>query len=108
MIKTGASGYFSRPQLMLDPQLFEGNQLHPHVRQAILDMFYNYMSSHYHNPERWTMLWLAGSGIGYQWNADRGNGDLDVLFGIDYNRFVQSNPAFSHYTREEVAEGLDN
>ena len=108
MIRPGASGFFSRPQLILDPQLFEGMTIRSHVRQAILDMFYNYMSSHFHDPTEWSMLWLAGSGIGYQWRADRGNGDLDVLFGLDYNKFLQSNPAYAHYTREEIAEGIDN
>lgn len=108
MLNTGASGYFSRPQLMLDPQLFEGNQIHPHVRQAILDKFYNYMDDRYHGARDWTMVWMAGSGVSYQWAADRGNGDLDVLFGIDFNKFLRSNEGYSHFTREELVEGIDN
>lgn len=107
MITQGASGFFSRPQLMLDPQLFEGKELHPHVRQTILDLFYNHMDTMFHNPRDWSMLWLAGSGISYQWSADRGNGDLDVLFGLDYSKFVSDNPEYGYYTREEIADAMD-
>lgn len=99
----GASGYFSQPALILDPQLFEGEELHSHVREAILGLFYDYMSTRYNNVHDWTMAWLAGSGISYQWAADRGNGDLDVLFGIDYTQFVDSNPAFSGMDRHDIS-----
>lgn len=103
----GASGFFSTPQSVLDPQLFEGRELRPNVRQKILDMFYKYMDSHYHGARDWSMLWLAGSGVSYQWAGDRGNGDLDVLFGIDFNKFVSANPDFHHYDRETIAQSLD-
>lgn len=99
----GASGYFSNPALILDPQLFEGEELKADVRQAILDLFYDYMSTRYNNVHEWTMVWLAGSGISYQWAADRGNGDLDVLFGIDYTQFIDSNPAFSGMERYDIS-----
>src|SRR5882757_2614913 len=99
----GASGYFSQPAFILDPQLFEGNELKPHVREAILGNLLDYMSTRYHNVPEWTMAWLAGSGISYQWAADRGNGDLDVLFGIDYTGFVNNNPAFSGMDRYDIS-----
>src|SRR6478609_6775003 len=73
----GASSYFSRPAKTLDPNLFEGEHLHPDVRDTILRIFMDYMASRYHNPHEWAMVWLAGSGISFQWAADRGNGDLD-------------------------------
>lgn len=104
----GASGYFSRPQLVLDPQLFEGTTLLPHVRQKLLDLFYNHMDTMYNNPRSWSMLWLAGSGISYQWGADRGNGDLDVLLGLDYTKFVTNNPEYSYQSREEIAQDMDD
>lgn len=99
----GASGYFSQPALILDPQLFEGTELKPYVREAILDLFNNYMSTRYHDVPEWTMVWLAGSGISYQWAGDRGNGDLDVLFGIDYTKFVDSNPQFQGMDRYDIS-----
>jgi hypothetical protein len=52
-------------------------------------------------------VWLAGSGISYQWAGDRGNGDLDVLFGIDYPEFCQSNPAFQGMPEDEFADLLN-
>lgn len=99
----GASGYFSRPMLILDPQLFEGEELHPHVRETILNRFYDYMDTKYRNPRDWTMVWIAGSGISHQWAADRGNGDLDVLFGIDYTKFITYNPAFGGLDRWDIS-----
>jgi hypothetical protein len=106
-LSTGHSGYFSRPQVILDPQLFEGDTLLPHVRQTILDLFYNHMDTMFNDPHSWTMLWLAGSGVGYQWNSDRGNGDLDVLFGIDYDKFVTKNPHYKYEDRYSIAAGID-
>lgn len=99
----GASGYFSDPALILDPQLFEGEELKTDVRQAILDLFYDHMSTRYNDVHDWTMVWLAGSGVSYQWAADRGNGDLDVLFGIDYTKFVDSNPQFQGMERYDIS-----
>jgi hypothetical protein len=103
-IELGASSYFSRPSNILDPNLFEGEQLHPDVRDTILRIFMDYMGHSYHDPSNWSMVWLAGSGISFQWAANRGNGDLDVLFGIDYTEFVTANPDFAYFDRHEIAE----
>lgn len=104
----GASGYFSRPQLILDPNLFERTTLHSDVRERLLYLFYNHMDTMFHNARNWSMLWLAGSGISYQWSGDRGNGDLDVLFGLDYTKFVSDNPEYRHYERAAIAEAMDD
>lgn len=106
-ITPGQSGYFSRPSTILDPHLFDGEHLKPDVRTRLNDLLLNYLNSKYHNADSWTTVWLAGSGIGYQWNSARGNGDLDVLFGIDYDKFVNSNPDFAYSTREEIVEDID-
>lgn len=105
-IETGASSYFSKPSNILDPTLFEGEHLYSDVRKTLLDTFYGYMAIKYINPELWTMVWLAGSGISYQWSANRGNGDLDVLFGLDYSEFVNHNPQFQWMDRHEIAEHI--
>lgn len=99
----GASGYFSQPALILDPQLFEGTELKFDVRQEILYLLFDYFADRYNGAHEWTMAWLAGSGISYQWAADRGNGDLDVLLGIDYTEFVNANPVFSGMDRYDIA-----
>jgi hypothetical protein len=102
----GASGYFSRPQLILDPQLFEGTVLHPHVRQKLLGLFYDHASHMFKHPDKWSMLWVVGSGISFQWSGDRGNGDLDVLLGIDYNHFIKDNPEYGYYDRATIAGAI--
>ena len=103
-IDFAASSYFSRPSNILDPNLFEGEHLRPNVRETILRIYMDYMGTHYNDPSNWSMVWLAGSGISFQWAANRGNGDLDVLFGIDYSRFVTDNPEFMYFDRYEIAE----
>lgn len=107
-IQPGQSGYFSKPSQILDPHLFDGEHLKPNVRARINNLLLDYLRSKYSTPESWTMVWLAGSGVSYQWSADRGNGDLDVLFGIDFDKFLESNPDFSYMSREEIAELIDN
>lgn len=107
-LNTGASSYFSRPSNILDPNLFEGEQLRSDVRDTILRIYMDYMGIRYNSPEHWSMVWLAGSGISFQWAANRGNGDLDVLFGIDYSRFVSANPDFQWMDRHDIAETITN
>lgn len=99
----GASGYFSQPAIILDPQLFEGTELRFDVRSRILSLLFDYLANRYNGAAGWTMAWLAGSGISYQWAADRGNGDLDVLLGIDYTQFVDENPAFAGMDRYDIS-----
>lgn len=106
-ITPGESGYFSTPTETLDPYLFEGTHLRPDVRTRLVSLLLDYLDTAYHGASSWTRIWLAGSGISYQWSAARGNGDLDILFGIDYDKFVQDNPRFAYDTREEIAEQID-
>ena len=106
-ISTGASSYFSKPSEILDPNLFtEREKLRPDVRQSLLNTLMSYMSIRYRNPQFWLVAWLAGSGISYQWFASRGNGDLDVLLGINYSEFVTQNPSFEWMDRSEIAETI--
>jgi len=103
----GQSGYFSKPAQILDPHLFEGEHLRPNVRETINHLLLDYLGRKYNNPGAWTMVWLAGSGISYQWDSDRGNGDLDVLFGLDFNQFVTDNPDYQWSSRGEIADYID-
>lgn len=107
-LNIGASSYFSQPSHILDPHLFDGEHLKPHVRETINNLLMEYLDSRYHNASSYVMVWLAGSGISYQWASDRGNGDLDVLFGIDYSKFVTDNPEFQYMDRQEITEAIDN
>jgi hypothetical protein len=100
---TGESGYFSTPSNRLDPRLFNGDKIRPEVRQWVLTTLYAYWGRHYSNPRAWSTVWVAGSGISYQWEASRGNGDLDILIGVDFDTFWQHNPKFAGIPERDVA-----
>ncbi|MFD6934583.1 hypothetical protein ACFWAP_00305 [Streptomyces goshikiensis] len=103
----GASGYFSSPADHLDPNLFAGTTVIPEVRRWILDTLYQFWDSRYAAATTWAEVWLAGSGISYQWDADRGNGDLDVLIGVDFAQFAWYNHDYAGLTNQELADLFD-
>ncbi|MFE6739754.1 hypothetical protein [Streptomyces tubercidicus] len=107
----GASGYFSEPQKTLDPALFDGDQIKPEVRSHIIDTLFRFWKMRGLNlPEAevpWVRIWLAGSGVSYQWAGDRGSGDLDVLLGIDWPRFYLKNPQWGQTGVNEITDYLN-
>lgn len=103
-IHSGASGYFSTPQKVLDPHIFDGQHIKRGVRDHILGVLYAFWHSRFTGARAWSTVWLAGSGISYQWAGDRGNGDLDVLLGVDFPRFYKDNPSYQGLSEEEVAD----
>lgn len=101
---TPAGGYFAAPRLSLDPALFNGDSLRPEVRKFILSTARNALKDYgFDNVARWLHIWLAGSGVSYQW----GNGDLDVLMGVDYSRFTRSNPDYSGIDEDSAANSVN-
>jgi hypothetical protein len=72
-----------------------------------LQLLFNHLNSKYTGAESWSHVWLAGSGVSYQWAANRDPGDLDCLIGIDYPRFRQSNIRFIGLSNQEVASTLN-
>lgn len=100
----GGSGYFSNPEPNLDPDLFDGENLKPDVRDHLLSTLYQYLDTKYSEARKWTEVWLAGSGISYQWSANRSNGDLDVLVGVDFPRFWAANADFVGFSEDEMAD----
>lgn len=103
----GSSGYFSAPSDTLDPNLFSGDTLREEVRQCVAGNFLAWMT---HNgwqvhPD-WVHLWLTGSGVSYQWQADRGNGDLDVMVSIDVVPFRDANPEVQGWGEDDIAQYL--
>jgi hypothetical protein len=107
-IHSGASGYFSAPQKGLDPHIFDGQHIKPDVRDHILGVLHTYLDARYRGVRSWLGVWLAGSGISFQWAGDRGNGDLDVLFGVNFPRFYETNPTFQGISEAEFADLLNN
>jgi len=100
---SGDTSYFSAPETDLDPNLFLGQKLRPWVRNGVLRILFEYLAVRYTNPQKWAHVWLAGSGVSYQWAASREPGDLDCLIGIDYVSFRQNNLEYSGLSDREIA-----
>lgn len=105
----GESSYFSTPSPTLDPNLFDGEHLKPDVRNKLLSVLFDFMDMELalKSSRNWVYVWLAGSGASYQWASPRGNGDLDVLFGVDYAKFIDANNSYSGLGPQDVADFLD-
>ena len=115
----GGSGYFSAPSDELDPNLFDAHlvsgrgglqwHLSPWVRSSLLELLEHGLQRYLslRGAHDWLHAWLAGSGITYQWHADRGNGDLDVLFGVDMPGFVHYNPEYHGIPERDIANYSD-
>jgi hypothetical protein len=89
------SSYFSPPADHLDPALFDLDTVKDEVRTPLITAAVDSLSAQgLTGVPDWLHMWLTGSAISYQWNADRGNGDLDVQLGIDYGQFLAYNPQF--------------
>jgi hypothetical protein len=103
VITPGSTSYFSAPSTELDPTLFNGTAIKGWVREGILTILFHYLGQNFNEPHKWTRAWLAGSGVSYQWAAQREPGDLDCLVGIEYVRFRQLNDEYVGYSNNEIA-----
>lgn len=107
-ITPGRSGYFSVPSATLDPALFDGDQLRPDVADLIITTYLGFVGQRLSGAREWSRLWLAGSAISYQWAADRGNGDLDVMVGIDPIALRRANPDLEALSDRELSDWLNS
>lgn len=105
----GESSYFSAPSPTLDPNLFDGEHLKPEVRTMLVTSLMTYLEDELSlkGSGKWLNVWLAGSGASYQWASPRGNGDLDVLFGIDYVKLIDANQSYAKFGSQDIADYLD-
>lgn len=109
----GSSGYFSDPTPDLDPRLFAPgtDSLIPSVRAWVLSTLYQYWERKYRFPQAWSTVWIAGSGITYQWSGGRAvgtePGDLDVLIGVDWETFFENNPRWYSTSDADMAEQMN-
>ncbi len=101
----GSSSYFSVPSHGLDYHLFDAEHLKPDVHDWIWRTISSFVTDEMHmlSANKWLHVWLAGSGVTYQWSADRGNGDLDILIGVSYKQFIAANKGFTNMPPEEIA-----
>lgn len=103
-IEPSETSYFSAPGAGLDPRLFRNGKLVPSVRSSVLRILFEHLKNHYYNPEAYTHVWLAGSGVSYQWTAARKPADLDCLVGINYLAFRQTNPQYKALSDKQIAD----
>lgn len=105
---TGSStSYFSAPESQLDPRLFDGTQVRGSIRNALLETLFTFLNERFMHPDLWCTVWLAGSGVSFQWSAARYPGDLDVLIGVDYVGFRRAHPRYAGLSDTEVSQMLN-
>ena len=107
LIQRSATSYFSKPEEDLDPRLFTGHHLNGWVRNGLLQTLFGFLNQRYRHPELWSTVWLAGSGVSYQWSAARVPGDLDVLIGVNYIQFRKANPEYAGLSDVEISKMLN-
>lgn len=96
--------YFSKPETNLDPRIFLGDTLRPWVINSIKRILFDHLRIAYSSPEKWIKMWLAGSGVSYQWAAAREPGDLDCLVGVIYPEFRHYNQEYAGLSDDEIAK----
>jgi hypothetical protein len=101
------TSYFSEPAQELDPKLFEGRSLRSQIRQGIVSILHDFLHRSYRHADLWVHPYLAGSGVSYQWSADRMPGDLDCLMSVDFVQFRKANPEFRGLSDKEIADQLN-
>jgi len=106
-IQGSPTSYFSAPEQELDPKLFSGTTLKGWVRNGILHLLFDFLKERYRHPELWAHVWIAGSGVSYQWSAAREPGDLDVLIGVNYIQFRKAHPEYAGLGDVEISKMLN-
>jgi hypothetical protein len=101
------TSYFSESVGHLDSRLFRGATLIPNVRNAILVLLKNHLELGYNEPMSWIRVFLAGSGVSFNWQAHRAPADLDCLISVDYIQFRQSNQEYKGWSDREIAAELN-
>lgn len=104
-----ATSFFSDPHGWLDPRLFESGELKEWIAEDIELLIFDFLSSlGLTHIEQWVHIWLAGSGVSYQWVDDGNDSDLDCLIGIEWNKFRQFNDEFTWMSNQAIASYLND
>jgi hypothetical protein len=74
---------------------------------GILSLLFGFLNETYRHPDLWSHVWLAGSGVSYQWSAAREPGDLDVLMGVNYLQFRKAHPEYMGLGDAEISKMLN-
>lgn len=93
-------GIFSRTKAELDPVLFgRKGKMRKCVKKVVLARMDAAVHDVYPDWRDWTRSYFAGGEASFWW----GNHDLDVLVGIDYDRFRRAHPEDADLTDEEIS-----
>jgi hypothetical protein len=103
-VEPSETSYFSPLAGSLDPRLFSDGKFIPSVRASILRILIEHLKTLYHSPESYIHVWVAGSGVSYQWSASRSPADLDCLIGINYLLFRQANRKYKALSDQQIAD----
>jgi hypothetical protein len=106
-LQASSTSYFSNPEANLDPELFDGITLKGWVRNGILQLLFDFLGEVYRHSDLWTTVWIAGSGVSFQWSAQRDPADLDVLIGVDYIQFRKAHPEYNGLSDLEISKMLN-
>ncbi|MFD8650679.1 hypothetical protein [Streptomyces mirabilis] len=97
--------FFAPTKKGLDERLFDGDRMRPEVRRHILGLLNDFWAPRYGDSwQTWARVYLAGSEASHFY----GNGDLDVLIGIDHDALNQHVDAFCGEPDAVVDERLTN
>ena len=95
--------FFAPGEEGLDPRLFDGERMHPIVRQHILSLLHGFWAPRYGDAwQSWARVYLAGSEASHFY----GNGDLDILIGVDYDTARAHTPALAALSDEDISTHL--
>lgn len=103
-VMPGDSSYFAHPERTLDPKLFSGTKMKPEIEAELKTILDDFWRPRYNSPERWSKLYLAGSSASYQWHDAPGLGDLDMLVGVNFPKFLDDNPLYRVMSEDEIAK----
>jgi hypothetical protein len=106
LTRANEPSFFNQPKPTLDPRLFDDVEIKPYVRQTILKLVEDFFGSRYSGADRWSTVWLAGSAASYQWR-EADDLDLDVLIGINMDKFRQDNQQFRGASEQQIADVIN-
>lgn len=98
--------YWGPNSAQVDQRLFDGDRLRPEIREDILGRVGRVLGRKYLDWQRWTRVYFAGSQAA-QWTDENGegNGDFDILIGIDWPEFRKEYPQ-AEGTDDQIAAEL--
>ncbi|MGW7100334.1 GNAT family N-acetyltransferase [Streptomyces sp. NPDC054838] len=97
--------FFAPGKPDLDDRLFDGDHMHPEVRQHLLGLLHSFWAPRYGDSwQTWARVYLAGSEASHFY----GNDDLDILIGVNHDALRHHVDAFTGEPDNSIDERLTN